>query len=55
LLSGSKCNGNPEARIILSETAIYLAVSPKSNSAYAAINDALAFVKKPEIYQYRFI
>ncbi|MPS66186.1 MULTISPECIES: replication-associated recombination protein A [Chryseobacterium] len=38
--------GNPEARIILSETAIYLAVSPKSNSAYAAINDALAFVKK---------
>ncbi|MCE3076072.1 replication-associated recombination protein A [Chryseobacterium gwangjuense] len=38
--------GNPEARIILSETAIYLAVSPKSNSAYMAINDALAFVKK---------
>lgn len=38
--------GNPEARILLSETAIYLAVSPKSNSAYAAINDALAFVKK---------
>lgn len=38
--------GNPEARIILSETAIYLAVSPKSNSAYMAINEALAFVKK---------
>lgn len=38
--------GNPEARILLSETAIYLAVSPKSNSAYAAINDAMAFVKK---------
>lgn len=38
--------GNPEARIILSETAIYLAVSPKSNSAYMAINDALALVKK---------
>jgi putative ATPase len=38
--------GNPEARILLSETAIYLAVSPKSNSAYAAINEALAFVKK---------
>ena len=38
--------GNPEARILLSETAIYLAVSPKSNSAYVAINDALAFVKK---------
>ncbi|HER07855.1 MAG TPA: replication-associated recombination protein A [Bacteroides sp.] len=30
--------GMPEARIILSETAIYLAASPKSNSAYAAIN-----------------
>lgn len=38
--------GNPEARIILSETAIYLAVSPKSNSAYMAINEALALVKK---------
>lgn len=38
--------GNPEARIILSETAVYLAVSPKSNSTYAAINEALAFVKK---------
>ncbi|MFN3021288.1 replication-associated recombination protein A [Chryseobacterium sp. TY3] len=38
--------GNPEARIILSETAIYLAVSPKSNSAYMAINEAMALVKK---------
>ncbi|WP_294243685.1 replication-associated recombination protein A, partial [uncultured Chryseobacterium sp.] len=38
--------GNPEARIILSETAVYLAVSPKSNSAYMAINEALALVKK---------
>lgn len=38
--------GNPEARIILSETAIYLAVSPKSNSAYVAINEALALVKQ---------
>ena len=38
--------GNPEARIILSETAVYLAVSPKSNSTYKAINEALAFVKK---------
>lgn len=38
--------GNPEARIILSETAVYLAVSPKSNSTYKAINKALAFVKK---------
>ncbi|RKS97809.1 replication-associated recombination protein A [Chryseobacterium defluvii] len=38
--------GNPEARIILSETAVYLAVSPKSNSTYMAINEALALVKK---------
>ena len=38
--------GNPEARIILSETAIYLAVSPKSNSVYMAINEAMALVKK---------
>ncbi|UJF31141.1 replication-associated recombination protein A [Kaistella sp. 97-N-M2] len=38
--------GNPEARIILSETAVYLAVSPKSNSTYMAINEAMSFVKK---------
>lgn len=38
--------GNPEARLILSETAVYLAVSPKSNSTYVAINDAMAKVKQ---------
>ena len=38
--------GNPEARIILSETAVYLAVSPKSNSTYMAINEAMALVKQ---------
>ena len=37
--------GNPESRIILSETAVYLAVSPKSNSTYVAINEAMANVK----------
>lgn len=36
--------GMPEARIILAETCIYLATSPKSNSAYMAINEALAMV-----------
>ena len=36
--------GMPEARIVLSEAAIYLATSPKSNSAYMAINEALSFV-----------
>ncbi len=38
--------GMPESRIILSETAIYLSTSPKSNSAYCAINDAQELVKK---------
>lgn len=33
--------GWPESRIILAETAIYLACSPKSNSAYTAIEKAL--------------
>lgn len=37
--------GMPEARITLAETTIYLATSPKSNSAYAAINAALAQVE----------
>lgn len=36
--------GMPEARITLAETTIYLATSPKSNSAYMAINRALAQV-----------
>ena len=36
--------GMPEARITLAETTIYLATSPKSNSAYMAINAALDFV-----------
>ena len=40
--------GMPEARIILSECAIYLATSPKSNSAYMAINQALEFVNNNE-------
>jgi putative ATPase len=38
--------GMPEARIILSQTVIYLASSPKSNSAYMAIDDALNLVKQ---------
>jgi putative ATPase len=37
--------GWPESRIILSETAIYLAISPKSNSSYMAIEDALGVVR----------
>lgn len=38
--------GMPEARIPLSETTIYLASSPKSNSAYMAINAALESAEK---------
>jgi putative ATPase len=38
--------GMPESRIILSECTIYLATSPKSNSAYSAIDEALALVKR---------
>ncbi|MBR5585850.1 MAG: replication-associated recombination protein A [Alistipes sp.] len=37
--------GMPEARITLAETTIYLATSPKSNTAYNAINAALRFVE----------
>lgn len=38
--------GWPESRIILSECAIYLATSPKSNSAYMAIESAIDAVKQ---------
>lgn len=38
--------GWPEGRIILAETTIYLASSPKSNSAYLAIDEALALVER---------
>ena len=38
--------GLPEARIPLAETTVYLATSPKSNSAYMAIGEALALVEK---------
>ncbi|NLE63802.1 MAG: replication-associated recombination protein A [Bacteroidales bacterium] len=38
--------GMPESRIILSQTAIYLACSPKSNASYIAIDKALENVEK---------
>ena len=37
--------GNPESRIILSQCAIYLANSAKSNASYLAINEAQSLVK----------
>lgn len=36
--------GMPECRIVLSQAVIYLALAPKSNASYTAINDALAAV-----------
>lgn len=38
--------GWPEGRIVLAETTVYLATSPKSNSSYMAINNAMALVEK---------
>lgn len=38
--------GMPEARIVLSQTALYLACSAKSNSAYKAINEAMSVAGK---------
>ncbi len=38
--------GYPEARIILSQAVIYLCASPKSNSAYNAINQAQAAIRE---------
>jgi len=45
-----KMIGYPEARISLSQLVIYLASSPKSNSAYLAINKALASIQNGAIY-----
>jgi putative ATPase len=38
--------GYPECRIILSQTVIYLATSPKSNASYVAIDTAIALAEK---------
>lgn len=43
--------GLPEARIILSEAVIYLAASPKSNSAYLAIDNATQSIKKGNLQE----
>lgn len=37
--------GNPESRIILSQCAVYLACSAKSNASYIAIDEAIALVR----------
>ncbi|MBZ9625012.1 replication-associated recombination protein A [Clostridium sp. FP2] len=41
--------GMPEARIILSQAAIYIACAPKSNASYVAINKALKDVEEKNI------
>lgn len=38
--------GWPEARISLAEATVYLATSPKSNSAYMGIDNAIAYVRE---------
>ncbi len=43
--------GYPEARIILAQAVIYLSASPKSNSAYMAINEALNSVRNGNILE----
>jgi len=43
--------GYPEARIILSQAVIYLSASPKSNSAYNAINQAQAAIRDGHVLE----
>jgi len=50
-LTSVKQIGYPEARIILAQAVIYLCASPKSNSAYLAINKALQSVREGEILE----
>ncbi|MBR4719239.1 MAG: replication-associated recombination protein A [Lachnospiraceae bacterium] len=42
--------GMPEARILLSQAAVYVATAPKSNASYLAINEALSMVENNESY-----
>jgi len=42
--------GMPEARIPLANAVIMVAMSPKSNSAYKAINNAMQDIKKGNVY-----
>jgi putative ATPase len=45
MISSNKI-GYPEAKILLGQCVIYLASSPKSNSSYEAINNALGYIQK---------
>lgn len=48
-MDASEKIGMPEVRIILSQAAIYLAISSKSNSSYEAVNSALDDISKGKI------
>ncbi|WP_428665443.1 replication-associated recombination protein A [Runella sp.] len=45
-LQAVKAIGYPECRIVMSQVAVYLATSPKSNASYLAIDEALALAEK---------
>ncbi|MBR5407110.1 MAG: replication-associated recombination protein A [Lachnospiraceae bacterium] len=42
--------GMPEARILLSQAAVYVATAPKSNASYLAINEAMQMVENGQAY-----
>ena len=48
-LTAIKSIGMPEARIILSQAALYIACAPKSNAAYCAIDEALEDVNSSQL------
>lgn len=48
-MNAAQTIGMPEARIILAQATIYLALSPKSNAAYVAIDKALDLIRSGEI------
>ncbi len=50
-MQAAKDIGMPEVRIILAEVAVYLALSPKSNSAYNAIDAAMLEIQNNEIQE----
>lgn len=45
-LQAVKAIGYPECRIVLGQVVVYLATSPKSNTSYVAIDEALALAEK---------
>ena len=47
--------GMPEARIVLSQAALYVACAPKSNSAIVAIDDAMDYVKTHPNYRIHYV